>query len=229
MSSSPLLSPAETPASQSTLSSSPESSNDLREKEASPASLRLQAYASLKIQPPLSAKMSNLLSIWVRHQDPAEYDWEAEQRADTQTENLFAKPTYGPQTHIRVEPPSLTDVPERSNEWKISEDPQYPKAKASDAAGRMGDMEDNPNAEQRERAVLRLKRQRQASANAFSQPTPKKSRDRQQQVQEVLGSSQTVNNLTTASQPEPGRYGGSRPQSDRKQHKLTFRARKAGF
>ena len=45
------------------------------------ASLRLKALASLKPQPALPTRMSNLLNQWELDADPATYDWEAAQRA----------------------------------------------------------------------------------------------------------------------------------------------------
>ena len=45
------------------------------------ASLRLKALASLKPQPALPTKMSNLLKQWDLGADPAAYDWEAAQQA----------------------------------------------------------------------------------------------------------------------------------------------------
>ena len=45
------------------------------------ASLRLKALASLKPQPALPTKMSNLLNQWDLGADPAVYDWEAAQQA----------------------------------------------------------------------------------------------------------------------------------------------------
>lgn len=46
-----------------------------------PASQRLRAYAGLKPQPALPAKLSNLLGQWQVGIDPAKYDWEAAQQA----------------------------------------------------------------------------------------------------------------------------------------------------
>ena len=45
------------------------------------ASLRLKALASLKPQPALPTRMSNLLNQWDLGADPAAYDWEAAQQA----------------------------------------------------------------------------------------------------------------------------------------------------
>lgn len=45
------------------------------------ASLRLKALASLKPQPALPTRMSNLLNHWDLGADPAAYDWEAAQQA----------------------------------------------------------------------------------------------------------------------------------------------------
>ncbi|KAI9811458.1 MAG: hypothetical protein M1827_005441 [Pycnora praestabilis] len=78
ISSSPSIPSLRTPTPTSSLhSQTSTSSSRAAANGEDPSSVRLRAYTSLSLQPPLPPKMSNLLSHWTVGANPDTYDWEA--------------------------------------------------------------------------------------------------------------------------------------------------------
>lgn len=130
--------------------------------------------------------------------------------------------------HIRafapIEPqPALpTEFRNHLNHWGPGDNPtNYDWVAAQQALASDDEDEAGEHAKQRERAEKRQKRRREPTIGPSSQPQPKRLGSSQpQQIQgDTLGSSQATPAVATASQIEPGRFGGRPEKTEKKKKK----------
>lgn len=128
---------------------------------------------------------------------------------------------------VAVQPSLPTKLSNLLSQWELAGDPATYDWQAAQQAFVDEESENESQAKKRQRTEKRRKRQRQDTAGSSSQPLPKMLGGSQQQAQETQVSSQPTESLLTASQPEPGRFGGA--FSKHKKKKFGSQIKRPGF
>jgi hypothetical protein len=127
---------------------------------------------------------------------------------------------------LTIQPSLPTKMSNLLSQWEVGGDPAKYDWEAAQQALISDESEDELRARQRQRKERRRRRQRQDIGGSSSQPQPKTLGASQQQALETQKSSQPTQSLVTASQPEPGRFGG--PLKPKKK-KFGSQSKRPGF